>query len=87
MMKNNTDRLRITVSNFRAIENADIVLNGITVLSGTNGTGKSTISRLLYEIIDSANNFDDLVLKRLNRRLDKYYVVLESIAFFGLIDI
>ena len=81
-MKNNTDRLRITVSNFRAIENADIVLNGITVLSGTNGTGKSTISRLLYEIIDSANNFDDLVLKRLNRRLDKYYVVLESIAFF-----
>lgn len=80
-MKNN-DRLRITISNFRAIDYADIALNGITVISGTNGTGKSTIARLLYEIIDSAKNFDDLILKRLNRRLDKYYGVLESITYF-----
>lgn len=30
----------LQVSNFRAIKNADIELNGITVVSGINGSGK-----------------------------------------------
>ena len=42
------DKLRIKVSDFHAINKADILLNGITVLTGENSSGKSTLSKLLY---------------------------------------
>jgi predicted ATPase len=40
--------LELTVKNFRAVNSAEIKINGITVLSGINGCGKSTLSKLLY---------------------------------------
>lgn len=78
-MKNKAENLRITISDYRAIESADISLNGITVLSGTNGTGKSTISRLVYEIIEGAINYDSIVIEEVNHHLSKYYNVLQNI--------
>ena len=41
-------KLQIQISNFRAIQEARIDLNGITVLTGLNATGKSTIGRMMY---------------------------------------
>ena len=75
------DNLRISISNYRAIEKAEISLNGITVLSGTNGTGKSTISRLVYEIIECANDFDRLIVKDINLHLGKYFNVLKNLVY------
>lgn len=43
-------RLTLHVNNFRAISNAEIELDGITVLSGVNSAGKSTLSKLLYYV-------------------------------------
>ena len=51
------------LSNYHAIENADITLDGITVLSGENGSGKSTISRWLYYIIRGTNEYEMFVEK------------------------
>lgn len=36
-------KYRFNISDYHAIENADILVDGITVLAGPNGSGKSTI--------------------------------------------
>lgn len=52
---------RYTLSDYHAIKEADIVINGITVLAGENGCGKSTLSRWLYYLINGFNRFDEFV--------------------------
>lgn len=51
------------LSNYHAIENAEITLDGITVLAGENGSGKSTISRWLYYLIRGTNEYEKFVEK------------------------
>ena len=58
-MNNNAE---IKIRDFHAIHKADIVLNGITVIAGVNGCGKSTISKTLYYAFDKANNMESIFL-------------------------
>ena len=51
------------LSNFQAINKADIKLEGITVLAGANGCGKSTLSRWLYYIVNTINRYKELVVE------------------------
>lgn len=51
------------LSNYHAIENAEITLDGITVLSGENGSGKSTISRWLYYLLKGVTEHEKYVDK------------------------
>lgn len=51
------------LSNYHAIEDANITLDGITILSGENGSGKSTISRWLYYLIRGTNEYEMFVEK------------------------
>lgn len=50
----------LIVKDFRAIKNADITLNGITVVAGNNGSGKSSLSKLLYYIYRYANDYENI---------------------------
>ena len=43
--------MKLKVSNFNMIKNADILLNGLTVIAGDNDTEKSTIGKLLFSSI------------------------------------
>jgi len=45
---------RYKIENYHSIGNADIAINGITVLAGVNGAGKSTLARWLYYIVNVA---------------------------------
>ena len=63
-------KLQIHISNFRAIEDAQIALNGITVLTGLNATGKSTISRMMYYAGYYASHYQELIDDRLDIRLE-----------------
>lgn len=51
--------LRLQIENVRAVQKADIVIDGLTVLCGVNGAGKSTIARLLEDAIEANLYFDD----------------------------
>lgn len=49
---------KIRLSAYHAIESADISIDGITVLSGKNGAGKSTIAQWLYHYVNASNDFE-----------------------------
>lgn len=51
----------LSVSDYRSIGHAKITIDGITVLAGINSSGKSTIARLLYNIIRGSNEFDEII--------------------------
>ena len=49
--------MKLHITNIGKIKEAEIAINGITVIGGENNTGKSTISKALYAIF---NSFVDL---------------------------
>lgn len=75
--------IELHIKDFRAIANADIILNGITVVAGINGAGKSTMSKLLYNTFKYANNYEILVLREANKELRAYLSVLEQLVSYG----
>lgn len=53
--------MKYRVQNVGKIENADISIDGITVLTGPNDTGKSTIGKILYTVFSSMYHSDSQV--------------------------
>lgn len=58
-----SSKFSISVKDIRAIKEAEVELNGITVLSGENGCGKTTLAKLLYGFIKTSINFDEVLLE------------------------
>lgn len=64
-MYNRPSNIRVLTKRFRAINNADIIIDGITVVAGENGCGKSSISKLLYYLYRTVSNYEDFVRSEL----------------------
>ena len=73
-------QINIKIKNIRAIKNANIILDGITVISGENGSGKSTISKLAYNLLKTSIEFDKIVDKKLNTELRNMYRTLDQLT-------
>lgn len=65
IMKKIPANIRVKTENFRAINKADIIIDGITVVAGENGCGKSSISKLLYFLYKTVSNYEMLVKNKL----------------------
>ena len=50
--------LRVQIENYRAIAKADIALAELTVLTGVNASGKSTLARLFHHVVEFNRNFE-----------------------------
>ena len=46
------------LKDYHAVKEAEIKIDGITVLAGVNGSGKSTLSRWLYYLVNAMHNFE-----------------------------
>lgn len=78
------DRTTLSIKDFRAINKAEISLNGITVVSGVNGCGKSTMSKLLYYIFKESAAYEKLLLKYFNDATYDYRSLLLQIYQLSL---
>lgn len=72
------NKITININDFRAISDASIDIEEITVVTGVNASGKSTISRLLYYTGYYSNHYDELIDSRLNNRLLPYSFFLHQ---------
>lgn len=61
--------IQLSIKDYRAVKSAEIDLNGITVISGVNGSGKSSISRLLYYAFKYANDYESIVSNSVEQEL------------------
>lgn len=85
-MRNSFNNLEISIREFRAIKQANISLNGITVLAGVNSSGKSTVSKLVYYIISGMMDYDELVVRALRYKLRPHLSVLQNILLSSIDD-
>lgn len=72
--------IELEIKDFRAIQNAKIALNGITVLSGENGCGKSTIAKLTYHSIQTINRYEDILYTPLLAFYQKTFEIFTDIS-------
>lgn len=79
-MKSN--RVMLRVEDFRAIGKAEIKLDGITVVAGVNGCGKSTLSKLLYWVYRGALEFETLFLEpQLKQDINVIHQMVNSLTY------
>ena len=57
--------MELTIKNIGKIDSAKVEISGLTVITGYNSTGKSTLCRSLYSIMDT---YSDINKKILNQR-------------------
>ena len=62
--------MEIVVKNIGKVKEADIKINGITVIAGENDTGKSTISKALFTVFNSFYNINDKVKQQRKRSIE-----------------
>ncbi len=65
--------MKLHIENFAKIANADIEINGITVIAGENNTGKSTVGKVLYSLYSAFHDIDFKVKeerKKLKREIN-----------------
>lgn len=58
--------MKLSIKNFAKIKEANIVIDGITVIAGENNTGKSTVGKILFALF---NSLSDIVDKIYDERL------------------
>lgn len=61
---------KYSLFDYHAISQAEITLDGITVLAGDNGCGKSTLSQWLYYLVNTSSRYEELLFGELKEQLD-----------------
>lgn len=76
--------MRLVIENVAKVRNADIKLNGLTVIAGENSSGKSTVGKILFSTVRAlADARDDDANRRMrviNKHVTSLYTRLRGIV-------
>ena len=87
--------MKLSIKNIGKLKEADVEINGITVIAGENNTGKSTIGKALFSIFQSLYKLDDQIIREkrstIKHNLELLYVhatgsFFNNVEFKGIID-
>lgn len=77
--------MRIDIENFAKIQNASVIIDGITIIAGNNNTGKSTVGKVLfstynslYDIADQVENYRRESLSNICERYLRNFLIHSS---------
>ncbi len=62
--------MELKIKNFAKIKEANIIVDGITVIAGENNTGKSTIGKILFSLFNSLSNVDEKIFEERLREIE-----------------
>ncbi len=72
--------MNLKLENIGLIKEANLKLDGITVIAAENDSGKSTIGKALFSLVFATNNFKERFIEALDKRLKRYTLPFN---FFG----
>lgn len=64
--------MRLQFNNINIVEQADIKLDGLTVIAGENGSGKSTVGKLLFSTVKAVSNLNSVKQDYKQKTITKY---------------
>lgn len=77
--------MKLSIKNFAKIKEAEILIDGITVIAGENNTGKSTVGKILFSVFNSLSNIDEKIyeerfkeIKNTNATIIQNYMVYKK---------
>jgi ABC transporter, ATP-binding protein len=81
--------MKLSIRNVGKLKEADVEINGITVIAGENNTGKSTIGKVLFSIFQSLYKLDDQIIREkrntIKHNLELLYVHATG-SFFNNVE-
>lgn len=81
--------MKLSIKNVGKLKEADVEINGITVIAGENNTGKSTIGKVLFSIFQSLYKLDDQIIREkrntIKHNLELLYVHATG-SFFNNVE-
>lgn len=81
---------RYTLSEYQAVKKADLTIDGLTVLAGENGCGKSTLSRWLYYLVNGVQRFETFTMrdyvKKVERLIRQHSMAAREIRHYIQVD-
>lgn len=89
--------MKLSIRNVGKLKKADVEINGITVITGENDTGKSTVGKVLWSVFNGFYEIDEKVYKEKVSELEKivdklmkensYNKITDNFKdFFGIFD-
>ena len=80
--------MKLLIRNVGKLKEADVEINGITVIAGENNTGKSTIGKVLFSIFQSLYKLDDQIIREkrntIKHNLELLYVHATGSFFYNV---
>lgn len=64
--------MELSLNKIGIVDEASIKLEGLTVISGSNNSGKTTVGKALYSVVDAAGDLDEKANQDLEWTLQKY---------------